>query len=98
MKRTSPRNVRFDLGDFVLSPDVAQLLPYAEVSRLVLRHGRGDWGQVDARTRKENEVFAHPRYREHGAHAKSVHVVRNAKVTILTIQGKRRRQTRIFLS
>lgn len=94
-----PRRSRhlFDLGRFVVDPEVAELLSYADVRRLVERHARGDWGEVSAERRAMNDAFAHPKNRSRNASAQSVHVLGNAQICILTTQSKGRRKTRLFL-
>ena len=46
---------KFPLGEVVITPEAALVLSADEVSKAVARHGRGDWGHVDADTRRENE-------------------------------------------
>lgn len=94
-----PRRSRhlFDLGRFVVDPEVAELLSYADVRRLVERHARGDWGEVSAERKAMNDAFAHPKNRSRDSSAQSVHVVSNAQICTITRQTKKRRYTRLFL-
>lgn len=91
------RDVRFDLGNFVIDPEVTELLSYAQVNSLVLRHGRGDWGRVGEVRRQWNEAFAHPKSRTKSATAESIHTIANARVCVLTRQEGARRTTHLFL-
>ena len=47
--------LKFPLGEVVTTPEAALVLSPDEVSKAIARHGRGDWGEVDAETRRENE-------------------------------------------
>ena len=47
--------LKFPLGEVVTTPEAALVLSSDEVCEAVARHGRGDWGDVDADTRRENE-------------------------------------------
>lgn len=91
------RHVLFDLGEFVVDPEVTELLSYADVNQLVQRHGRGDWGRVNAVRKQMNNAFIHPKARMGKASAESVHIVRNTVVCIQTKQDKGRRKTLLFL-
>mgnify|MGYP001589621597 CR=1 FL=1 len=97
MKKVDNRHVRFALGEFVVDPEVASLLSYAQVNQLVQRHARGDWGQVTVHRKELNEAFAHPKSRTQRATAQSVHVLGNAQICILTKQDRGKRQTHLFL-
>jgi hypothetical protein len=48
---------RFELGQIVATPGALELLGELEVSpsALLERHASGDWGEVDAHDRRENE-------------------------------------------
>jgi len=93
--RSAP--VLFELGDFEISTAVADLLSEAEVRRLVLRHGRGDWGSVSEHRRKMNDAFASPKNHAVGSYAQSLHETKNLQVAVLTKQERGRRTTRLFL-
>ena len=97
MRPRDPRHGRFDLGRFVIEPEVADLLSWADVRALVARHARGDWGRVSPERRRMNDSFAHPKNRSTNATAQSVHTVKNAQICILTQQAKGRRTTRLLL-
>lgn len=97
-KRIDPRNAPFDLGDFIIAPEAAELLSFAEVRQLLERHARGDWGSVPAARRAQNESFVHPKNRTPGSNAESLHVLRHVPIRILTRQGTRRRQTRLTVA
>lgn len=47
--------LKFPLGEVVPTPEAALVLSADEISKAVARHGRGDWGNVDSETRRENE-------------------------------------------
>lgn len=93
-------DTRFDLGDFEIDPEVATLLPYAEIVRLVRAHGRGDWGRVPPKQVKDNEAFAHPKNRQALSFAKSVHRVGTSGtfVSVKTRQERGRRKTRLSVA
>jgi hypothetical protein len=46
---------KFPLGEVVITPEAATVLSADEISKAVARHSRGDWGNVDTQTRRENE-------------------------------------------
>lgn len=48
---------RFRLGNLVATPGALQTLEAAEVDtfHLVLRHAKGDWGDLDAEDKQSNE-------------------------------------------
>jgi hypothetical protein len=46
---------KFPLGEVMITPEAATVLSADEISKAVARHGRGDWGNVDSETRRENE-------------------------------------------
>lgn len=93
-------DTRFDLGDFEIDREVAQILPYAEVLRLVRAHGRGDWGRVTTKQIRDNEAFAHPKNRLPLSFAQSVHRVGTSGmfVSLKTRQERGRRKTRLSLA
>jgi hypothetical protein len=47
--------LKFPLGKVETTPDAARILSSDEIREAIARHGRGDWGKVDAATRFENE-------------------------------------------
>lgn len=98
MTRPRPSDALFDLGDFAVDREVAGLVPFAEVQRLVRAHGRKDWGRVSAKERLDNEAFAHPKNRAVLTSARSVHRAGNVLLVVRTIQGKGRRTTRISIA
>ena len=97
MKRKSPRESLFDLGDVYVDREAASLLSQAQVRQVLDRHHRGDWGDVSPPLKKRNDQFRHPKQRAPGTEAGSVHVIANTRVAILTKQGSRRRKTYLFL-
>lgn len=58
--RTTPfthDQARFPLGRVVCTPGVRDTIPLPEVvTALLVRHQAGDWGDVDAEDRAENEL------------------------------------------
>lgn len=97
LKRKDPRQMLFDLGDFVVDPEVTELLSYAQANLLVRRHGSGDWGRVSAAQRKKNQAFLHPKAWVGTATAESIHYLNNLAVRIQTKQARGRRHTRVSL-
>ena len=97
--RLSPRSspLRFDLGDLEISPEAASLLSAAELRRILLRHGRGDWGAVSEHRKRVNDAFVHPKNRAVGSYAQSLHDAGNVRIAVVTKQGKGRRTTRLSL-
>jgi len=48
--------VRFPLGRIVATPGALELVGSAGAYDLLLRHAAGDWGDLDAHDRRENEI------------------------------------------
>jgi len=46
---------KFSLGGIVITPAADEKLPPLDISRCLLRHCRGDWGDVSAENRDRNE-------------------------------------------
>ena len=46
---------KFCLGNIFATPGVLAAIPHDEVIRALARHQSGDWGDVDAEDRAENE-------------------------------------------
>ena len=49
------RDAKFPLGRVTVTADAGARIPAPEIARAILRHGQGDWGEVDAETQAENE-------------------------------------------
>jgi hypothetical protein len=47
---------KFPLGQIVATPGVIASVPHAEMMQALNRHGRGDWGDLDAEDIQENEL------------------------------------------
>ena len=47
---------KFSLGTVVATPGVLQAVPRRDLVSALDRHVRGDWGEVDAHDRRENEL------------------------------------------
>ena len=46
---------KFCLGNIYATPGVLAAIPHDEVIRALARHQSGDWGDVDAEDKQENE-------------------------------------------
>ena len=46
---------KFCLGNIFATPGVLAAIPHDEVIRALARHQSGDWGDVDAEDKQENE-------------------------------------------
>jgi len=46
---------RFDLGQLVATPGVLEVLTHHELLGALLRHSRGDWGDLDAEDKQAND-------------------------------------------
>jgi hypothetical protein len=75
-------NPRFSLGQIVATPGALNALDEAEQEPLVLlaRHASGDWGDLDAEDKQENELSVDKGYRILSAYLLSTGV----KVWIIT--------------
>jgi len=51
----SRQNPRFGLGRLVATPNALQTVEPSEIDSALLRHIRGDWGDVDSFDRQVNE-------------------------------------------
>ena len=71
----------FPLGQVVATPGVLKLLEEAseDPCLLLARHRSGDWGELDAHDRRENELSL-----EHGWRILSSYPVRGGRVWIIT--------------
>jgi hypothetical protein len=49
-------NGKFSLGDVVITPAALEATQHHEVLNALARHVRGDWGDVSAEDRSENEL------------------------------------------
>lgn len=47
---------KFSLGKLLITPGAEAALPHHEVLRALGRHARGDWGELSAEDRAENEL------------------------------------------
>jgi len=52
----SNTTVSFELGQIVITPSALEALPNEEVLTALSRHANGDWGDVSAEDRQENEL------------------------------------------
>ena len=48
--------VHFELGQIVITPSALEVLPNVEVMKALSRHANGDWGDLTAEDRQENEL------------------------------------------
>ena len=69
----------FKLGRVVGNPSVLTALTDKEVTDILTRHARGDWGEVSEEDKKENDFSAKNGYR-----ICSVYTVRGMKVNVIT--------------
>ncbi len=53
----------FELGQVVATPGALEVLAPEEPIALLLRHQSGDWGEVDAHDRRENELSVREGFR-----------------------------------
>ncbi len=54
---------KFSPGTTVITPGALERLSRADVLQALRRHIRGDWGDVDAHDRRENELALHSGFR-----------------------------------
>jgi hypothetical protein len=47
---------KFSVGHLVATPNALSVLSHQDIITALSRHVRGDWGDVDARDRLENEL------------------------------------------
>ncbi len=47
---------KFPLGQIVITPTAAQILSSAEINAALTRHSQGDWGNLDRKDWKENDL------------------------------------------
>lgn len=52
----SRQNPKFGLGRLVATPNALQTVEPSEVDAALLRHVRGDWGDVDGFDREANDI------------------------------------------
>ena len=73
--------VTFPLGQVVATPGALRLLEEVDEDScfLLARHRRGDWGELDANDRRENELSL-----KHGWRLVSSYPVGNERVWIIT--------------
>ena len=71
----------FPLGQVVATPGALKLLEEAgeDPFHYLVRHTSGDWGEVDAQDRKENELSI-----KHGWHVLSSYLVADKRIWIIT--------------
>jgi len=50
---------RLAIGPVLIRPEVMEWIDRETLDRLLQRHRRGDWGQVDARDARENTLAAY---------------------------------------
>jgi hypothetical protein len=72
--------VTFQLGQIVITPSALEALPQAEVMEALSRHARGDWGDVNAEDRQENEFSLKEGFRLFSVY----HTKSNIKFWIIT--------------
>ena len=71
---------KFPSGQIVITPTALNTLSQTDVHTALVRHLRGDWGDVDEHDRKENDVSL-----QHGARLLSVyHAANGTKFWIIT--------------
>lgn len=78
---TTPMAARLAIGPVDVSPEVREWVDGETLQRLVARHRRGDWGNVDARDARDNTVAA---YRQQGSLRSVFDLGRGLQVWILT--------------
>ncbi len=71
--------VMFEIGRIVGTPAVLAALTDKEVTDILTRHAKGDWGEVSEANKKENDFSAKNGYR-----ICSVYTVRGMKVNVIT--------------
>ena len=49
------KTVSFPLGQIVLTANAVERLAFSSIATALLRHARGDWGEVSETSREENE-------------------------------------------
>lgn len=69
----------FELGRIVGAPAVLATLTDKEVTYILTRHAKGDWGEVSEANKKENDFSAKNGYR-----ICSVYTVRGMQVNVIT--------------
>jgi len=75
-----PVSMKFNLGRIVITPAALESIPADDICNSINRHVCGDWGDLDANDRKENEVVLHT-----GARLLSVYnTASGAKCYVLT--------------
>lgn len=66
------RAVKFPLGVITMTPGVEEQIPPSELAQAFRRHAKGDWGDLDAHDRAENEFSLKNGFRLFSAyHSKS---------------------------
>ena len=48
--------MKFDLGQLVITPAALEAIPADDICNAINRHVCGDWGDLDAADRRENEL------------------------------------------
>lgn len=84
--------VMFEFGRIVGTPAVLSILTDKEVTYVLTRHAKGDWGEVSEANKKENDFSAKNGYR-----ICSVYTVRGMKVHVIT-EADRSATTITFLN
>ncbi len=51
-----PASMKFDLGRIVITPAALETVSADEICHAIDRHVCGDWGDLDAADRRENEL------------------------------------------
>ena len=74
-------SARLVLGPVHVCPQVREWLDLETLQRLVARHRRGDWGDVDARDARDNTLAA---YRQHGGLRSVFNLGRGLQVWVIT--------------
>ena len=54
--KTPPGPPKFPLGALVMTPGAEQALPFTEICAALLRHLRGDWGELDPEDLEANNA------------------------------------------
>lgn len=57
------RRVSFPLGRVVITSNALDTLPSQDIHPALLRHARGDWGELDEQDWQENELSLRSDYR-----------------------------------
>jgi hypothetical protein len=90
-----PLSARLAIGPVDVDPVVREWVDAETLQRLVARHRRGDWGDVDARDARDNTLAA---YRQQGGLRSVFNLGRGLQVWVITSDlGKDSLHTTVLL-